>query len=234
MGVELPESIGIIMDGNGRWAKKKGLPVSMGHREGANVLEKIVRHAVDMGIKYLTVYAFSTENWNRSKKEVSDLMSLFTEYLSSFSKNFDKSDVRIRVIGRRTKLSSTLRQKINEVEISTENNDGLTFIIALDYGGREEVVSAVKRIANDVVDGVISIDDINEEVVSNSIYTKDFPDPDMIIRTSGEKRMSNFLMWQCVYSELFFLDVLWPDFTEEHFDDAIRMYNNRNRRFGGH
>lgn len=231
--VGLPESIGIIMDGNGRWAKKKGLPRKMGHREGANVLKNIVNHASDVGIKYLTVYAFSTENWSRSKEEVNDLMSLLAEYLDGFSKNFDKGDIRIKIIGRRTKLSSKLQQKIEEVEDRTKNNGGLTFVIALDYGGRQEVAWAIRKIVSDITRGALSIDDISEEVVSDNIYTKDIPDPDMIIRTSGEKRMSNFLMWQSVYSELFFLDVLWPDFTEEDFDDAINEYYNRNRRFGG-
>lgn len=229
----LPESIGIIMDGNGRWAKKNGVSRKIGHKEGANTLKKIVRHASDIGIKYLTVYAFSTENWSRSKEEVDDIMSLLVDYLDDFSKNFNKNDVRIKVIGRRTKLRVDLCKKIVEVEDKTKDKEGLTFVIALDYGGREELVWAIKKIASDITKGVLSVDDINDKVVSDSIYTKDIPDPDMIIRTSGEKRMSNFLMWQSAYSELFFLDVLWPDFTEEDFDDAIVEYHNRNRRFGG-
>lgn len=229
----MPKSIGIIMDGNGRWAKKKGLPRKMGHREGADVLKKIVRHASAVGIEYLLVYAFSTENWSRSEEEVSDIMLLLTEYLDGFSSNSDKNDVQIKVIGRRTKLSRELQQKIAEVEDKTRDNKGMTFVIALDYGGRQEMVCAIKNIAGDILEGVLTIDDITEDIVSQRIYTRSMPDPDMIIRTSGEKRMSNFLMWQSVYSELFFVDTLWPDFTEDEFDNLMKMYCERNRRFGG-
>lgn len=221
------------MDGNGRWAKRKGIPRKKGHKEGANVLEKIVKHASKVGIEYLIVYAFSTENWKRSKEEVDDLMLLLSEYLDKFDKNFSKEDIRIKVIGRREKLSPKLQSSIENVEDKTRNKKGLTFVIALDYGGREEIVYALKKIANSINCGIISIDDINEELISNNIYTDDVLDPDIIIRTSGEKRLSNFLLWQSAYSELYFTDVLWPDFNENHFDDVIAEYCKRDRRFGG-
>ena len=221
------------MDGNGRWAKRKGIPRKKGHKEGANVLEKIVKHASKVGIEYLIVYAFSTENWKRSKEEVDDLMLLLSEYLDKFDKNFSKEDIRIKVIGRREKLSPKLQSSIENVEDKTRNKKGLTFVIALDYGGREEIVYALKKIANSINCGIISIDDINEELISNNIYTDDVLDPDIIIRTSGEKRLSNFLLWQSAYSELYFTDILWPDFNENHFDDVIAEYCKRDRRFGG-
>ena len=229
----IPESIGIIMDGNGRWAKKRALPTIMGHREGANTLKKIVEYANEIGVEYLIVYAFSTENWKRSKEEVNGLMSLLTEYLDSFEKNFYKQNIRIKVIGRRSLLLKDLQEKINNVEQKTSNNRGLTFVIALDYGGRQEMVTAMQRIAKRIENGEISIDEITEDIISNNLYTRDIKDPDIIIRTSGEQRLSNFLMWQGVYSELYFTDVLWPDFTNEHLDDAICEYQKRNRRFGG-
>ncbi|MBP5426462.1 MAG: isoprenyl transferase [Clostridiales bacterium] len=233
MESNLPQSVGIIMDGNGRWAQKRGLPRKIGHKEGANALKNIVAHVNDIGIKYLIVYAFSTENWNRSKKEIDDLMMILAEYIDEFSKKFDKSDVRIKVIGRRNKLSFALQEKISFVEDATKDKKGLTFVIALDYGGRQEIVYAMKKIAADVQNGTLNIDDITQEVISGNVYTKDIPDPDIIIRTSGEMRLSNFLMWQSAYSELFFLDVLWPDFTKKNFDDTIKMYYKRNRRYGG-
>ena len=229
----IPESIGIIMDGNGRWAKKRALPTIMGHREGANTLKKIVEYANEIGVEYLIVYAFSTENWKRSKEEVNGLMSLLTEYLDSFEKNFYKQNIRIKVIGRRSLLLKDLQEKINNVEQKTSNNRGLTFVIALDYGGRQEMVTAMQRIAKRIENGELSIDEITEDIISNNLYTRDIKDPDIIIRTSGEQRLSNFLMWQGVYSELYFTDVLWPDFRKQDLDIAIRAYSNRNRRFGG-
>ena len=221
------------MDGNGRWAKKRALPTIMGHREGANTLKKIVEYANEIGVEYLIVYAFSTENWKRSKEEVNGLMSLLTEYLDSFEKNFYKQNIRIKVIGRRSLLLKDLQEKINNVEQKTSNNRGLTFVIALDYGGRQEMVTAMQRIAKRIENGEISIDEITEDIISNNLYTRDIKDPDIIIRTSGEQRLSNFLMWQGVYSELYFTDVLWPDFRKQDLDIAIRAYSNRNRRFGG-
>lgn len=221
------------MDGNGRWAKKRGLPRKLGHKEGADALKKIVRYANSIGIEYLTVYAFSTENWKRDKQEVDDLMSLLLEYLKSFDEQFNKDGIRIKVIGRREKLSKELQTSIRDIEDKTCDKKGLTFVIALDYGGRQEMVMAVREIANKVVSGELRPDEITEEIISDNIYTKDIPDPDIIIRTSGEQRLSNFLMWQSVYSELYFIDVLWPDFVSKHLDDAILEYQKRNRRFGG-
>lgn len=221
------------MDGNGRWAKKRGLPRKVGHKEGANALKKIVSYANSIGVKYLTVYAFSTENWKRDKQEVDDLMMLLLEYLRGFNNRFNKDDIRIKVIGRREKLSKELQTSIQNIEDETCNNKGLIFVIALDYGGRQEMVMAIREIANKVASGKMAIDEITEDTISKKLYTKDIPDPDIIIRTSGEQRMSNFLMWQSVYSELYFTDVLWPDFTSKHLDDAICEYQKRNRRFGG-
>ena len=221
------------MDGNGRWAKNNGVSRKKGHREGAKALERIVKHASEIGIEYLVVYAFSTENWKRSKEEVDDLMLLLSEYLDKFEKNFSKEEIKIRVIGRREKLSEKLQRSIRSVEEKTKDRKGLTFVIALDYGGREEIVFALKEIVNKVSCGIISVNDINEELVSNNIYTNDVLDPDIIIRTSGEKRLSNFLLWQSAYSELYFTDVLWPDFNESCFEDVISDYGKRERRFGG-
>jgi undecaprenyl diphosphate synthase len=181
----LPKSIGIIMDGNGRWAKKRGLPTIMGHREGANALKKIVEYSNKIGIEYLTVYAFSTENWKRTKEEVNGLMTLLNEYLDSFEKNFNKQNIRIKVIGRRNLLSKGLQEKIINVEKKTSDKDGLTFVIALDYGGRQELVSAIQKIAKQVKEENISIDEITEDTVSENLYTRDIKDPDIIIRTSG-------------------------------------------------
>lgn len=221
------------MDGNGRWAKKRGLPTIMGHREGANALKKIVEYSNKIGIEYLTVYAFSTENWKRTKEEVNGLMTLLNEYLDSFEKNFNKQNIRIKVIGRRNLLSKSLQEKIINVEQKTSDKDGLTFVIALDYGGRQELVSAIQKIAKQVKEENISIDEITEDIVSENLYTRDIKDPDIIIRTSGEQRLSNFFMWQSAYSELYFTDVLWPDFKKQDLDVAIKEYSNRNRRFGG-
>ena len=221
------------MDGNGRWAKKRRLPRKLGHREGANALKKIVKYANSIGIEYLIVYAFSTENWKRDKQEVDDLMALLSEYLKSFDAHFNKDDIRIKVIGRREKLSKELQTSIQRIENETSDKKGLTFVIALDYGGRQEMVMAVREIASRVIANEMSIDEITEDIISDNMYTKDIPDPDIIIRTSGEQRMSNFLMWQSVYSELYFTDVLWPDFTDKHLDEAILEYKKRNRRFGG-
>lgn len=229
----LPKSIGIIMDGNGRWAKKNGLPVKIGHKKGASALEKIVKYASDIGIEYLIVYAFSTENWKRSKEEVDNLMMLVSEYLDKFDKNFSKEDIKVRVIGRRENLSDKMQRSIENIEQKTKDRKGLTFVIALDYGGREEIVSALKKIASSISEGDISVDDINEDLVSKNMYTSDILDPDIIVRTSGEKRLSNFLMWQSAYSELYFTDVLWPDFTKDDFDDVINEYYKRDRRLGG-
>ena len=232
MEENLPKHIAIIMDGNRRWAKKRMLPVKLGHREGAETLKKIVRYANKIGIGYITVYAFSTENWKREKDEVEALMSLLENYLDDIDKEADTENIVIRVIGRRKELSESLLKKIDQTVERTKNNTGTIFTIALNYGGRDEIVNAIKGIANDIKDGVLDIDSINEELVSNYMYTKNMPDPDLMIRTSGELRTSNFLPWQLVYSEFLFVDKYWPDFSEEDIDNAVEVYRKRNRKFG--
>ena len=232
MEENLPKHIAIIMDGNRRWAKKRMLPVKLGHKEGAETLKKIVRYANKIGIGYITVYAFSTENWKREKEEVEALMSLLENYLDDFAKEADTENIVIRVIGRRKELSDSLLKKIDQTVERTKNNTGTIFTIALNYGGRDEIVNAIKCIANDVKDGVLDIDSISEEIVSNYMYTKNMPDPDLMIRTSGELRTSNFLPWQLVYSEFLFVDKYWPDFSEEDIDNAVEVYRKRNRKFG--
>lgn len=230
---KLPLHIAIFMDGNGRWAMKRGLPRSAGHREGSETLRKIVKCCGEIGIKYLTVYAFSTENWNRPKEEVDALMKLLLEYLKNAEKEIGGRDVRIRVIGTKDRLSDEIVREIDRVVKNTEKNSGLNLIIALNYGGRGEIVDAVKSIARKVVRNKLAIDDINEEIVSNHLYTSDIPDPDLVIRPSGEQRISNFLLWQSSYAEFWYSDILWPDFREQHLLKAIMDYQGRNRRFGG-
>ena len=228
-----PKHIAIIMDGNRRWAKAKGMPGKAGHKEGAKTLEKIVRYANKIGLGYITVYAFSTENWKRTEDEVGALMTLLQNYLDDYSKRADTENIRVKILGDISVLSEGMQKSINNCMVRTKNNTGVTFNIALNYGGRNEIVSAVKNIAKEVKDGNLEIEDITEEVISNNLYTKGEPDPDLVIRTSGELRTSNFLPWQIVYSEFVFLDKLWPDFTEEDLDSAILEYQRRNRKFGG-
>lgn len=229
---KLPQHIAIIMDGNRRWARSKKLPIKMGHKEGANTLEKIVRYANKIGIKYITVYAFSTENWKREKEEVDSLMALLKYYLEDFASKADSENIKVNVIGNLKQLSEDLQNSIEKVISKTSSNTGTVFSIALNYGGRDEIVNAVKEIANKVKEDKINIEDIDEKLISNSLYTKNIPDPDLMIRTSGEIRTSNFLPWQLVYSEFLFLDKLWPDFSETDLDEAIEVYSNRNRKFG--
>ena len=229
----MPRHIAIIMDGNRRWAKAKGMPGKAGHKEGAKTLEKIVRYANKIGLGYITVYAFSTENWKRTEDEVGALMTLLQNYLDDYSKRADTENIRVKILGDISVLSEGMQKSINNCMERTKNNTGVTFNIALNYGGRNEIVSAVKNIAKEVKDGNLEIEDITEEVISNNLYTKGEPDPDLVIRTSGELRTSNFLPWQIVYSEFVFLDKLWPDFTEEDLDSAILEYQRRNRKFGG-
>jgi undecaprenyl diphosphate synthase len=222
----------MIMDGNGRWAKKRGLPRSAGHKEGAKTLQKIVKSVADMGIKYLTVYAFSTENWRRDKEEVSYLMNLLREYLDNDIKTIQEQGGRIRFIGERNMLDADIIAKINEVEKQTAENDKFTFCIALSYGSRAEIISAAQRAAKAVSQGEISIEDIDEKNFSKFLYTSDIPDPDILIRTSGEQRISNYLLWQIAYSELFFTPTLWPDFSEAELRGIINDFNSRERRYG--
>lgn len=228
----IPTHIAIIMDGNRRWAKARNLPVKSGHKEGAETLKKVVRYANKIGIKYMTVYAFSTENWKRSEEEVNALMFLLESYLDEFSKEANTENFVIRVLGDITALSEKLQKKINEAIERTKNNTGTVLNIALNYGGRNEIVNAVKQIALKVQEGTLKIEDISEDVFSENLYTKKIPDPDLLIRTSGEMRLSGFLPWQSVYSEFLFIDKLWPDFSENDLDEAIEIYKKRNRKFG--
>ena len=228
----LPTHIAIIMDGNRRWAKNKGLPVSLGHKEGAKTLEKIVRYAKSIGIKYITVYAFSTENWKRSEEEVSTLMNLILNYLESYSKRANSENIKVNILGSRQGLSEKMADLIDKCMERTKNNTGITFNIALNYGGRDEIVKAVKNIAQKVKENEINIEDITEQTISDNLYTQNQPDPDLLIRTSGEIRLSNFLPWQLVYTEFVFVEKNWPDFNEKDLDEAIEIYQKRNRKFG--
>lgn len=229
----LPKHIGIIMDGNGRWAKKRGLPRTAGHKVGAQTIKKIVREANRLGIEYLTAYAFSTENWKRPKEEVDMLMSLLLEYLKEAEKLMHEDNMRLRLIGSPKELSPEIQEQIMKVEELTKNNDGLLWNIAINYGGREEITNAVKNIANGVKAGDINPDDITTDMVENNLYTANQPDVDLLIRTSGEQRLSNFMLWQVSYAEFWYTNKLWPDFNERDLHQAILDYQNRGRRFGG-
>ena len=228
----MPKHIAIIMDGNRRWARAKGKPASFGHKEGAKTLEKIVRYANKIGLKYITVYAFSTENWKRAEDEVSALMLLLQNYLDDYSKRADSENIKVKILGDITAFSQGMQKSIINCMERTKNNTGVNFCIALNYGGRNEIVNAVKKIAEDVKEGKIDINQIDEKIISDRLYTIAIPDPDLVIRTSGEIRLSNFLPWQTVYSELLFIEKNWPDFTEEDLDNAIIEYQKRTRKFG--
>lgn len=230
----LPEHIGIIMDGNGRWAKKRGLPRMAGHRAGANNFRTITRYCNKIGIKYLTVYAFSTENWSRPKEEVDALMRLLYDYLQEALRDFREENIRTRFIGDVTALQPVLQQLIAETEELSADRTGLTLNIAMNYGGRAEMVRAAQQLARMVQEGQLAPEDIDEAMLSASMYTAGQSDPDLIIRPSGEYRTSNFMLWQSAYSEYVFMDdILWPDFTEEDLERAIDIFNSRSRRFGG-
>ena len=231
--IQLPEQIGIIMDGNGRWAKKRGLPRSAGHTAGAQTFRKIARYCSDIGIKYLTVYAFSTENWRRPSDEVDALMRLFKDYLQEAIRDFKDDSIVLKFIGDRSAFSPELLSLMNENEEESCDRDGMVLNIAMNYGGRAELVTAIREMANEVKDGSLSPEDISEELVSQHLYTKGQPDPDLIIRPSGENRTSNFLLWQSAYAEYVIMDVLWPDFTKEDLNQALIEFAKRNRRFGG-
>lgn len=224
--------IAIIMDGNGRWAKKRGLPRSMGHRKGAEVVKEICQAAGDAGIKYLTLYAFSTENWKRPQEEVDSLMDLLRQYLKSDLKELKEKGVCIRFIGEREMLPTDILKSMEKLEAETANNDKMTLCIALSYGSRQEIVHAAKKVAELVKRGDIRIEDIDEKIFSDMLYTHDIPDPDILIRTSGEQRISNYLLWQLAYSEFFFVEAYWPDFTKEILNDVIEKYKTRERRYG--
>ncbi len=231
--VMLPQHIAIIMDGNGRWAKKRGLPRQAGHSAGASNFRSIARYCNKIGIKYLTVYAFSTENWKRPEEEVNYIMKLFGDYLREAISDFKNENIKTRFIGDTSVLSSDLRQLISEAEETSSKSTGMTLNIAINYGARQEILMAAKSICSDVIAGNIKPDDINEDMLSRRLYTACQPDPDLIIRPSGEFRISNFMLWQAAYAELWYSDVLWPDFSTEMLDRAIEDFNRRGRRFGG-
>ena len=230
--LNVPEHVAVIMDGNGRWAKKRFLPRNYGHAEGAKALEAIFENCDKLGIKYLTVYAFSTENWKRSVEEVTGIMNLFRKYLVDSIERSNNSNMKVNLIGKREGLPEDIVQKMDDLERETAGNTGLQFHIAINYGGRDEIVRAVKKIMKDADAGKISADDIDESLFAEYLDTKGVPDPDLLIRTSGEERTSNFLPWQLAYSEFYFTDTLWPDFDMDSLIEAVRYYNKRERRFG--
>ena len=231
--LNIPQHVAIILDGNGRWAKKRHLPRNMGHRQGSKVVEQIIEDAHDLGIKYLTVYAFSTENWKRPQDEVNALMKLLESYLKNCIKTADKNNMRVRVIGEKSRLDDDIRAAIDELEEVSAANTGLNFTIALNYGSRDEMVRAMRHMAQDCKDGAFDPEEITEEKFASYLDTKDLPDPDLMIRTSGEQRLSNWMLWQLAYTEFYFTDVLWPDFNKKELQKAIDYYNKRDRRFGG-
>ncbi len=232
-GMKIPEHVAIILDGNGRWAKKRFMPRNAGHAAGARNVEKIIEDAHNMGIKYLTMYAFSTENWNRPEDEVKALMKLLRNYLKDCIERANKNNMKVRVIGERSRLDQDIIDKINELEGCSENNTGINFIIALNYGSRDEITRATRKIAEDCKEGKLKPEEINETAISSYLDTAGIPDPDLLIRTSGEIRLSNYLLWQLAYTEFYFTDVLWPDFDKEELKKAIVKFNQRDRRFGG-
>jgi len=228
----LPKHLAIIMDGNGRWAKQKGLLRTLGHESGTKSVKRIVETCSKLGIENLTLYAFSTENWNRPKLEVDTLMKLLVSSLRKETKTFQENNIRLNAIGNLTKLPNSILKELNEVMDKTKDNSTMTLTLALSYGSREELLNVVKNISDKVKNNIISIEAIDESIINQHLYTHNLPDVDLLIRTSGEHRISNFLLWQIAYAELFFTDVLWPDFTEEHLYEAIISYQKRERRFG--
>lgn len=231
--MNVPQHVAIILDGNGRWAKSKGMPRNYGHAQGSKNVERICEEAWRLGIKYLTVYAFSTENWNRPQDEVDALMNLLRRYMKTCLTTAAKNDMKVRVIGDITRLDEDIRSRILELEEETKNNGGLNFQIAINYGSRDELVRGIRRLAQDCVDNKQDPAEITEAVIERYLDTHGIPDPDLLIRTSGEQRLSNFLLWQLAYTEFYFTDVHWPAFTKEELIKAIEQYNKRDRRFGG-
>ena len=231
--INVPEHVAIILDGNGRWAKEKGMPRNYGHMQGAKAVEDILVDARDLGIKYLTVYAFSTENWSRPEAEVSALMTILRNYLKTSIKKSMKNNVRCRVIGDRSALSEDIQKAIAELEEATAGNTGLTFTIAINYGSRDEITRSVKKIAAKVESGELKADDITEELIAKNLDTDFLPDPDLLIRTCNEQRVSNFLLWQLAYTEFYYTPIAWPDFNKAELVKAIEAYGGRNRKFGG-
>ena len=230
--LKIPNHVAIILDGNGRWAKSKGMPRNYGHVQGAKTVETICEEAYKMGIQYLTVYAFSTENWNRPRDEVDALMKLLRNYLKTCLKTAEKNRMCVRILGDKTGLDQDIRTKIEELEDATRQNDGLHFQIALNYGGRDEIVRAVKKAVNLAVQGKIKEEELTEEVFGNMLDTYGLPEPDLLIRTCNEQRISNFLLWQLAYTEFYFTETAWPDFSKQELVKAIEAYNKRDRRYG--
>ena len=231
--MNIPNHVAIILDGNGRWAKAKGLPRTAGHVQGAKVVEDMCEITYNMGINYFTVYAFSTENWSRPKEEVDALMKLLRNYMVNCKKRANKNNMKVRVIGDKTGLDEDIQEKIADLEDATKNNTGLHFTIAINYGGRDEITRAAKKLCKEVEEGKLKADDIDIDMLSNALDTGDYPDPDLLIRTCGEQRISNFLLWQLAYSEFYFCDKPWPDFDKKELEKAIEAYNNRDRKYGG-
>lgn len=231
--MNIPQHVAIILDGNGRWAKSKGMPRNYGHVQGSRNVERICEEAYKMGIKYLTVYAFSTENWKRPSEEVAALMKLLRNYMKTCLKTAEKNRMKVRVIGDKTGLDQDIKQRIEELEEASKNNDGLNFQIAINYGSRDEMIRAMKAMIADKDAGRFTVDDINEELFAGYLDTKGIPDPDLMIRTSGEQRLSNYLLWQLAYTEFYFTDVYWPDFDKAELEKAVEKYNSRDRRYGG-
>lgn len=226
------QHIAFIMDGNRRWAKKRGLPIVAGHRQGAETLTNIAKAAKKMGLKYMTVYAFSTENWQRDKSEVDGLMDLLRQYLDNGFKELQENNARIIFIGEREMLAADIQAKMAKIESESAKNSDVTLCVALSYGGRQEIAAAVRKLAHKVQDGLLQPEDITPEVVGGALYTAGIPDPDLLIRTSGEERLSNFLLWQSAYTELYFSETLWPDFSAAELEDIIKKYELRERRYG--
>lgn len=231
--LKIPNHVAIILDGNGRWAKAKGMPRNYGHVQGAKTLENICETAYKMGVQYLTVYAFSTENWSRPQDEVDALMKLLRNYMKTCLKTAEKNRMCVKVLGDKTRLDEDIRSRIEELEEATKNNDGLHFQIALNYGGRDELVRAVKKIGREIAGGMLSPEAVDESCIEAHLDTRGIPEPDLLIRTCNEQRISNFLLWQLAYTELYFTPVAWPDFSKEELTKAIEAYNHRERRFGG-
>ena len=234
MSVErkIPNHVAIILDGNGRWARAKGMPRNYGHVQGAKTVEVICEEAYKMGIQYLTVYAFSTENWNRPQDEVDALMKLLRNYMKNCLKTAEKNRMCVRVIGDKTRLDEDIRKRIEELEEATKNNDGLHFQIAINYGGRDEILRAMKNLTKDIQAGKVNEQDVTEVLLDSYLDTHDIPDPDLLIRTCNEQRISNFLLWQLAYTEFYFTPVAWPDFSKEELEKAVDAYNHRNRKYG--
>ncbi len=232
-GWKIPVHIAIIMDGNGRWAKKRKMPRSFGHQQGAKRIEEICRTAAEIGVKYLTIYAFSTENWTRSEDEITTLMKILRNYLADSIKKAKENNMRIRVIGDISRLDWDIQESIRELERVSAPNTGLNFQIALNYGSRDEILRAVREVVKDCQDGRLALEELDETIFSSYLDTREIPDPDLLIRTSGEQRLSNYLLWQCAYSEFYFPEILWPDFDKNALKEAVRQYTARDRRFGG-